>query len=406
MPKRIVTLSDKQIEKAKPTVADYLLNDGDGLSLIVKPNGSKLWKFNYYFNGKRKYLYFGTYPELSLLQAREKRRVARESVANDVDPCTTKNKESTTKIVGLNSKSTTTSFEFIAREWHKKYEHTWVPKHAQVQLQRLESNIFPHVGAKDINEIRVPELLAALHQIEERGACDLAHRVQGTCRSVYNYAIATGRCERNIAADLRGALPPAKSTHFAAITDPKELGKLLRAIDLYSGANFVKAAMQLMPMLFTRPGELRQMEWVELDFDQATWNIPGPKMKLKKPHMVPLPVQAIKIIEQLKPFTGQGKYVFSSLRSSDRPMSDNTINMALRSMGYDKSTVVAHGFRATARTMLDEILGFRVDIIEHQLAHAVKDALGNAYNRTTHLDARKTMMQRWADYLDEIRLLQ
>jgi integrase len=270
-------------------------------------------------------------------------------------------------------------------------------------MARLERDAFPWMGKRPINEIRAPELLAVLRRVENRGALETAHRIRSIAGQVFRYAVATGRAERDCSGDLKGALPQPREKHHAAITEPKEVGPLLRAIDGYQGQFVVKCALRLAPLFFVRPGELRNAEWEEIDFDQAQWNIPAHKMKMGQPHIVPLCRQAIEILTELKELTGRSKYVFPSGRSFARPMSNNAILAALRRMGYDKDTMTGHGFRAMARTILDEVLRVRPDFIEHQLAHAVRDPNGRAYNRTAHLEGRREMMQLWADFLDGLK---
>ena len=267
----------------------------------------------------------------------------------------------------------------------------------------LKNDLFPPLGRRPIADISPPELLKALRRVESRGAVDTAHRAHQTSGQVFRYAIATGRAERDPSADLRGALKVHVKKHHAAITEPKELGKLLISIEAFSGTPVVKAALELSALLFVRPKELRHMEWEEIDWDQALWQIPAEKMKMKQPHIVPLSTQAITILEEIHSLTGRGKYVFPSARGASRPLSENGVRVALRTMGYDNNTMTAHGFRATARTILDEVLCFRVDLIEHQLAHTVRDPNGRAYNRTKHLPQRIEMMQKWADYLDSLQ---
>jgi integrase len=398
MPRRTAPLYDTQISKAKAKDKGYKLSDGDGMYLFVTVSGGKLWRFDYTLNGKRGTLSIGSYPEISLSEARDARKTARSLVAHGVDPNETRKAQKSASMA-LSSDT----FEIIAREWHNKFYDTWVKKHADNKLQRLTTNIFPWIGQTAIREIKTTELLSALQRIEARGSLDIAHRVRHDCVQVFRYAIATGRCDRNVAADLQGALPPVQGGHHAAPTDPKELGLILAAIDGYSGSFHVKCALQLAPMLFVRPGELRHMEWSELDLEGGLWDIPAGKMKMRTAHLVPLAQQAVGILKELRPFTGSSKYVFPSQMSKTRPISDNTVNMGLRRIGFSKEEVVGHGFRATARTMLDEILEFRVDFIEHQLAHAVHDPNGRAYNRTSHIKERVKMMQVWADYLDEIK---
>jgi len=393
-------LTDIQIKSAKPKAKPYQVSDGKGLSLIVYPNGNKGWRFRYRFGGKEKMLSFGTYPERSLKDARRDLFHAREQVASGIDPSVTRKAEKKTK-----DGAAINSFEAIAREWHSmKHSKEVSAGHAKTTLARLEQKVFPWIGSRPTSEISPPELLSVLRRIESLGALETAHRVKSICGQVFRYAVATGRAERDPSADLRGILPSVNKTHLPSITDPAEVAKLLKAVDSYSGSIVTKAAMRLAPLVFVRPGELRHAEWTEIDLDAAEWNIPAGKMKMKQAHLVPLSKQAVRILRDIQPKTGDGRYVFPSARSNDRPMSDNAILAALRRMGYEKDEMTGHGFRAMARTMLDEILQFRPEIIEHQLAHTVKDALGRAYNRTQHIQERKKMMQVWADYLDGLKV--
>jgi integrase len=397
MPKRIPQLSETVVRKAKPKESEYKLFDGGGLFLLVTPSGGKLWRFNYRFNGKRNTLSFGPYPAISLSEARTKRDEARKQLANDLDPAAVRK---ATKQAAITEAET---FEAVAREWHVKFTPTWKAGHAETTMARMERDLFPWIGKMPINEIKAPELLTVLRRVESRGALETAHRVRSIAGQVFRYAVATGRAERDCAGDLRGALPQPTEKHHAAITDPKQVAPLLRAIDGYEGGFVVKCALRLAPLFFVRPGELRHAEWSEVDIDNALWNIPAGKMKMNQPHIVPLCTQAIEILTELKQLTGASRYLFPSERSFARPISNNTLNAALRRMGYDKDTMTAHGFRAMARTILDEVLQQRLDLIEHQLAHAVRDPNGRAYNRTAHLEGRRDMMQLWADYLDGLR---
>ncbi|MEJ2157157.1 MAG: integrase arm-type DNA-binding domain-containing protein [Desulfobacteraceae bacterium] len=392
-----MALSDTKIRNAKPKSMQYKLFDRDGLFLIVAPSGGKWWRFKYRFGGKEKLLSLGTYPEVTLVKARERRNMARTQVADGIDPSQMRKAQKAAKEQDQNT------FEVIAREWHTKFTPTWTPGHAKAILRRLELNAFPWMGKRPIIEIKAPELLMVLRRIESRGALESAHRVRIICGQVFRYAVATGRAERDPSADLKGALPPAQSTHLAAITDPKKVGGLLRSIDGYEGSFVTKCALKLAPLLFVRPGELRHMEWAEIDLEAAEWNIPGDKMKTGHPHLVPLARQAVQILQEIQPLTGAGRYVFPSPRTAKRPMSNNAVLSALRRMGFEKDEMSGHGFRAMARTILDEVLQVRPDYIEHQLAHAVKDPLGRAYNRTKHLNERRVMMQLWADYLDGLK---
>ena len=397
MPKRILPLSDMKIAKAKPQKNPKTLFDGGGLFLLITPTGGKLWRFKYRFDGKEKLLAFGTYPEISLVDARQRRDEARKQLAHGIDPGALRKAQKQAET------EETETFEVIAREWHTKFTPTWTPGHADTIMSRLERDLFPWIGMRPISEIKAPELLSVLRRVESRGALESAHRIRTIAGQVFRYAVATGRAERDPSGDLKGALPQPGEKHHAAITDPKEVAPLLRAIDGYQGHYVVKCALRLAPMFFVRPGELRHAEWTEIDLDEAVWNIPAHKMKMKQAHIVPLCCQAVEILTQLKELTGGSRYVFPSVRSFTRPMSENTINAALRYMGYDKDTMTGHGFRATARTILDEVLQVRPDFIEHQLGHAVRDPNGRAYNRTAHLDERRKMMQLWADYLDGLK---
>lgn len=398
MPKRITPLSDIQVRNAKPQEKEYRIFDGGGLNLLVTPSGGKLWRMKYRLNGKCKQLSFGAYPAITLADARQRREDAKKLLANGVDPGETKKAQKASQ-----GEQDANTFEVIAREWHSNFAHTWVASHAQHKLERLEKNVFPWIGKRPIKDITAPDVLAVLRRMESRNILDTAHRVRFECGAIFRYAIATGRAERDPSADLKGALPPVKNGHHAAPTDPKAVAPLLRAIDEFQGSFVVKCALQLAPILFVRPGELRAAEWSEIDFDSAEWNIPAEKMKMKIAHLVPLSRQAVEILESLRPLTGHSKYIFPGHRSPLRCMSDNALNAALRRMGFEKSEITTHGFRAMARTILDEVLQVRPDFIEHQLAHAVRDPNGRAYNRTAHLVERKKMMQLWADYLDGLK---
>lgn len=398
MPKRILPLSDLQVKNAKPKDKDYKLSDGHGLHLLVTPTGGKLWRFQYRYGGKQKLLSFGAYPSISLSDARQRREDAKKLLSNGVDPGEVRKAQRAATVA-----ETENSFEVVAREWHNKFSGSWSPSHAETTLRRIELDAFPVLGAKPIGEIKATELLTMLRRIESRGALETAHRVRTICGQVFRYAVATGRAERDPAADLKGALPPYKKGHLAAITDPKDVAPLLRAIDDYKGSFVVKCALQLAPLFFVRPGELRQAEWSEFDLENAEWNIPAARMKMKVAHLVPLSSQALDVLRELQTLTGRSKYLFPCHRSFVRPMSNNAINAALRRMGFEKDEMTGHGFRAMARTILDEVLQVRPDFIEHQLAHAVRDPNGRAYNRTAHLAERKKMMQQWADYLDRLK---
>jgi integrase len=392
-----MALSDVKIRNTKPSNKQVKLFDGEGLFLLVTPQGGKYFRLKYRFEKKEKLLALGKYPEISLADARQRRDEARRQVAHGIDPGALRKAQKQAATIEKES------FEVIAREWHNKFTPTWTPGHAKTIMSRLERDLFPWIGKRLISEIKAPELLAALRRVESRGALESAHRIRIISGQVFRYAAATGRAERDPSGDLKGALPQPGEKHHAAITDPSEVGPLLRAIDGYKGHFIVKCALRLAPVFFVRPGELRNAEWAEIDLDEAVWNIPAHKMKMKQSHMVPLCRQAVEILTELKELTGASRYVFPSGRSFARPMSDNTILAALRRMGYDKDSMTGHGFRAMARTILDEVLQVRPDYIEHQLAHAVRDPNGRAYNRTAHLTERRKMMQVWADYLDGLK---
>jgi integrase len=373
--------------------------DGLGLYLHVKEVG-KYWRMSYRFLGKQKTLALGVYPAVSLAKARKWRELAREKLAEGIDPGVAKREERQAQI-----DAAANTFEAIGRAWLKKT----AAKRAEVTQSRittlLEKDVFPFIGGMAITGIKPRDVLdKSIRKIEARGSVDTAHRAKQICGQIFRYAVAIGLAERDITADLRGALEAVPESHFSAITEPKQAGELMRSIFGYEGHPCTVAALKMSALVFVRPGELRTAEWAEIDMDATEWRIPGSKMKMGFDHLVPLSTQAIEILKGVHPLTGHGRYVFPSLRTGERPMSENTVNGALRAMGYSKEVHTAHGFRAMARTIMDEVMGERVDLIEHQLAHAVKDPNGRAYNRTAHLPARKAMMQRWADYLDTIRL--
>lgn len=393
-----MALSDTAIKNAKPSTKPIKLSDEKGMFLLIAPAGGKWWRLKYRFGGKEKLLSLGTYPEVSLREARDRRDEARKLLADGVDPS-----ENRKAIKSAKTERAANSFEVVAREWYTKKLPGWAASNAEKIIRRLENDAFPWLGGRPIAEINPPELLKTLRRIEERGAVESAHRMRYYFGQIFRYAIATGRAERDVAADLRGALSTAETQHRAAITDPKAIGALLRAMDDYQGTFVTRCALRLAPLVFVRPGELRKAEWAEFDLDQAEWNIPSERMKMREPHLVPLSAQAVEILRELHALTGHGKYVFPGARSNGRPMSDNAILAALRRMGFAKDEMSGHGFRAMARTILDEVLQVRPDFIEHQLAHAVRDPNGRAYNRTAHLAERRKMMQLWADYLDKLK---
>lgn len=391
-------LTNIAIVTVKPDKKAKRLFDGAGLYLEVSPAGGKLWRLKYRIHGKEKRLALGIFPDVSLASARERRDKARKLLAEGVDPAENKKAQKLS-----NSNAVANSFEVVAREWFEKFKPQWVPSHSEKIIRRLERDIFPWIGAKPTSLLSAPEVLACLRQIENRGRIETAHRALQNCGQVFRYAVATGRANRDPTVDLRGALPPVTETHRASITDPKAVGALLRACDSYQGTFVTHCALRLAPMLFVRPGELRKAEWAEMDLDRGEWNIPASRMKMRQSHLVPLAAQAVAILRELHALTGGGRFVFPGARTNGRPMSDNAILAALRRMGYAKHEMSGHGFRAMARTILDEVLGVRPDLIEHQLAHAVRDPNGRAYNRTAHLPERIHMMQQWADFLDTLK---
>lgn len=389
-------LTGTAIRNAKPKEKQYKLSDEKGLYLLVKKAG-KYFRFDYRYAGKRKTLALGVYPNVRLAEAREKRDNARKLLQNDIDPAQYKKE---TKI--MQKEQAANSFEAVAREWFTKNKHIWTEGHSRTIIRRLELNIFPWLGTRPVASITAPELLAVLRRIEDRGAIETAHRVKQICGQVFRYTIATGRGDRDPSADLRGALPPAKPKRMSTITDPKQIGELLRAIDGYEGHLITKCALRLAPLVFLRPGELRQAEWQEINFEKAEWKIPAEKMKMRIPHITPLSTQSVEILKEIEPLTGRGRYVFPSLRTTERPMNNNTVLAALRRLGYAKEEMSGHGFRAMASTVLHE-QGWPSDIIERQLAHAERNSIKAAYNHAQHLPERRRMMQAWADYLDKLK---
>jgi len=395
-----MALSDTRIRSLKACIKPdgtttskaYKVADEKGLYLEVTPKGSKLWRFKYRIGGKEKLLSVGIYPDVGLKEARAKRDELRKQVAGGIDPSDLRKAD---KIVqgGMDS------FEFVAREWHSKHKINWSESHASRSLTRLQNDVFPWLGKKNIGDIKAPELLQVLRRVEGRGALETSHRIHQICGQIFRYAVATGRAERDPAADLKGALPPAKPKHHPSIAEPAKVGQLMRAIQGYSGTFVTACALKLAPLLFVRPGELRQAEWEEFDLDNAEWRIPANKMKMRVLHIVPLSKQAIKILQDLEPLTGSGHYLFPSNRTKTRPMSENTVNGALRRLGYTKEEMTGHGFRSMASTILNE-QGWNRDAIERQLAHSERDGVRAAYNYAEYLPERKRMMQSWADYLD------
>lgn len=415
-----MALTDLQIRKTLPGPKPLKLFDGGGLFLLIQPNGSRWWRLKYRLDGKEKLLSLGTLSEVSLKQARQRRDDARQLIAVGQDPAEERKSQDAQRRDSRQPKPRPEvpagpepgSFEAVARDWVKTIHKAKVSEgHAARTLTRFEQDVFPWIGHLPIQDLTSPKVLEVIRRVEARGAIDTAHRVKDSCSQVFRYGVACGMCERDPARDLRDALIPVNSKHMAAITDPKRAGELMRAIHGYTGMPVTRAALALAPLVFQRPGNVRAMEWAEVDFDAALWTIPARKMKRSvndkangDPHLVPLSRQAVAILADLQPLTGHGRYVFPSVRGGDRPMSDMTLNAALQRLGFDtKTDMTTHGFRAMARTMLAEQLDVPEAVIEAQLAHSVKDSLGRAYNRTTFVEQRRTLMQTWADYLDGLR---
>ncbi|MDD5300030.1 MAG: tyrosine-type recombinase/integrase [Gallionella sp.] len=398
-------LNDKAVAAAKPGAKDYKLSDGDGLHLLVRTNGGKLWRLKYRIEGKEKLLSFGQYPEVGLKTVREWTIEARKLIAGGLDPMEVKKEAAAAKASTATAPAEALeAVEAISREWFEKFGSQWVDSHASKIIRRLERDLFPHFKGVGINTVKPIELLSVLRRVEARGALETAHRLLQNCGQIWRYAVSTGRAEYDVTLSLKGALPPAKETHLGAITEPQAIGALLRNIEEYKGSEVVRLALKLAPLVFVRPGELRQAKWDEFDISGRLWTIPGGRMKAKRPHIVPLSDQAAAILEELRK-THESEYLFPSPRALSRCLSDVALLAALRRMGYTKEEMTAHGFRAMASTNLEH-LGYDVRLIELQLAHADQDQVRAAYKRETHLlrlDERRKMMQAWADFLDGLR---
>ena len=392
-------LTDKEIKALQPREKQFKASDGAGLYLLVRPNGSKLWQMKYKFDGREKTLSFGKYPSVSLKDAREARDDAKKKLRDNIDPNAEKRQEK------KQAASDAQTFANVAAEMVAANEKKWSEGHYTRVTKILENELCPEIGSTHIASVTASDLLTAIRKIEAREAFETAKKARQVAGQVFNYGIAINACQFNIAGSLAAVMQKQKVSHMAALTTPAELAPLLVAIDGYSGTPNVRNALKLSPMLFQRPIEIRSMDWPELDFETARWSIPGHKMKMENDHIVPLPRQAIEILREQQQLTGAGQYVFPNPRSSKRPMSENGVRTALRTMGFTNDQITPHGFRATARTILDEVLGYRPDWIEHQLAHTVKDSLGRAYNRTSFLPQRAEMLQHWADYLDDLKAM-
>ena len=391
-----MALTSLAVKQAQPAGKTKRLYDERGLYLEISPAGGKWWRLKYRFAGKEKRLSLGVYPDIGLKEARAARDEARRLVAQGVDPSARRKESSRQRVADAEN-----SFEVVAREWFQKQAPIWSDIHQKNVISKLEKNIFPYLGDDTVAAISAPNLLRVLRKIEERGAIETAHRTLSICGQVFRYAIATARAERDVAADLKGALPPVKRKHLPAIVDPERLSALLLEIDGYSGTLPVQCALKLAPLVFLRPGELRKAKWSDINLDDATWSFIV--RKTMTPLIIPLARQSVEILRELEPVSGRHEYVFPNGRGPTRPMSENAVLAALRRLGIPKDEMCGHGFRATARTIIAEQLGFRPELIELQLAHKVRDPLGRAYNRTQFLKQRQNMMQVWADYLDDLR---
>jgi integrase len=392
-------LNDPACKNAKPKEKPYKLSDEKGLYLEVMPNGAKYFRLKYRFNGKEKRLALGVYPETGLKAARDKRGEARELLDKGIDPGEQR------KVNKTAQDAETLTFQKVAMEFHAHRADIWTPGYSKQVLTRWQADIFPAFGSKPIAEINAPTVLDALRKIEARGVRDAAHRIKQSVGAVFAYGVACGYCERNPVNDLSGALKPVKKQHRAAITLEKDVGELMRAIDAYQGGMIVKCALQWSALTFARPGEVRHAEWSEIDLDRLEWRIPAHKMKMRVQHVVPLSKQALAVLGILRPLTGQGKHIFPNLRTpnGDRPMSENTVLVALRNMGYTQDQMCAHGFRGMASTRLNESHQWHPDVIERQLAHSERDEIRGAYNHAQHMPERVRMMQWWGDYLGELK---
>ena len=389
-----MALTATTIKTCKPKDKAYKLTDGGGLYLLVSPSGGKWWRFDYRFQSKRKTLSMGVYPAVSLKDARDRRDEAKKQLANGIDPAMVRQSQK-------HQQSQPNTFEAVAREWHDKFKPGWSDTHASRLLRLLERDIFPWIGSMPVSDVSSPLLLQTIRRIETR-SLDTAHRAMQNCGQVFRYAIATGRQQNDPTHALKGAIPPIRDNHFASITHPEQIGALLRAIEGYKGEFITQSALRLGPLVFVRPGELRHAEWSEINLEIGEWRIPSEKMKMGQPHIVPLARQSIVLLTDLQPLTGTGKYLFPSVRSLDRPISENTINAALRRLGYTKDEMTGHGFRSMASTLLNE-QGWNRDHIERQLAHAERNKIRAAYNYADYLPERRKMMQAWADYLDTLK---
>ncbi len=412
------TLTDAAIRKTTPGEKPRKLADGNGLYLEIQPSGARYWRLKYRIGGKEKRLSLGVYPAVSLADARKRCDEARALLAGGTDPSEARKERKATQAqaqvlatLAAAGEPLPDTFEAVAREWFATRRADWSAGYAEKVIARLVADVFPYIGARPVADVKPLELLALLRRMEARGVIESAHRARESCSQVFRFAVATGRAESDPARDLAGTLKKPRVKHFAAVTDPRRFGELLRAVDGYRGTHVVRAALQLAALVFLRPGsELREARWEEFDLDAGTWQVPAHRMKRQRAgkedgpaHLVPLSRQAVAILRELQPVTGSGPVVFRGEKGAERPISENTLNAALDALGFTSDEHRAHGFRASARTMLHERLNYPPEVIEAQLAHSVPDALGRAYNRTQHTDQRRLMLQAWADYLDQLR---
>jgi integrase len=388
-----MALTDTAIRAAKPTEKQQKLFDGNGLFLLVTPSGTKSWRLKYRFQGKEKLISLGSYPLVSLKEARERTTAARKTLEGGIDPSELRKKE---KRVAQNT------FELVAREWHEMQSAKWSKSYAAQVMHNLNRNVFPFIGSKPINEVTAPELLTLLRKVEARGVIGTAHAIKNNCSGIMRYAIATGRAERDPAADLRGALAPNIKKHRPALTAPDAVGNLMHAIYNYQGSLVLRSALQLLALTFCRSIEIREAEWKEFDFEDKLWRIPAERMKMKRDHLVPLSKQMLAVLEKLRTYSGGGQYVFPSYQSETKPFGRTALQRALRIMGFEQEEMCPHGFRSMASTLLNE-LGYNADWIERQLAHVPHGQVRGIYNRAEYLPERRRMMQEWADYLDTLR---
>ena len=389
-------LTDTKIRALKPQAAAYRVADSNGLCIEVRPTGAKVWRYRYRFEGRPSIITLGDYPAMTLMQARAEREKQRQYLKGGANPAHVAKSEKAVRSERVANTFGAIGLEHLAKRAREGLGEASVAR----ERRHIEKDLAP-LANLPISDVSAPVLLAALRKLEARGVAETAHRARSLAGRIFRYAIATGRADRNPAADLAGALERPQTKHFASVTDPKDFARVLRALWAYQGAPATQAALKLAPLTFVRPGELRAAKWADIDLEAGEWRYIA--TKTGTPHIVPLAHQVVEVLRDLHPITCRSPYVFPSVRSASRPMSENTVNAALRNLGFDNTTLVGHGFRAMARTVLDEVLGFRPDFIEHQLAHAVRDPNGRAYNRTAHLAERRKMMQAWADYLDQLR---